>query len=140
MNKPPRFAPKISPTMKTVVLILTALALDCGSSFAQKKAAAPKPALPDPATVPVLSAPVLTAKNTSLVKVNVTSQPWNFRVPWQKVSPGARRGLGVLLEKHEILVTAQLIADATYIELEQADSGRKLPAKVKAVDYDANLA
>jgi S1-C subfamily serine protease len=79
------------------------------------------------------------AVNTALLKVNVTQQSWNQRIPWQKMSPNSRRGLGVLLEKNQILVTAQLIADATYIELEQADSGRKLPAKVKAVDYDANL-
>ncbi len=78
--------------------------------------------------------------NTSLLKVNVTNQSWNQRIPWQKNSPGARRGLGVLMEKNQILVTAQLVADATYIELEQADTGEKLSAKVKAVDYEANLA
>ncbi len=44
------------------------------------------------------------------------------------------------MEKNEILVTAQLVADATYIELEQASTGEKLAAKVKAVDYEANLA
>ncbi|WP_050031040.1 PDZ domain-containing protein [Verrucomicrobium sp. BvORR034] len=87
-------------------------------------------------------APIIEAagKNTALVKVNVTFQPWNYRIPWQKSSPGARRGLGVLLDGNRILVTGQIVADATYIELEQADTGRKIPAKVKAVDYEANLA
>ena len=124
--------------MKKTSSLLLALILSCGSTLAQKKEKG-RPAA-DAAPAPVAGAPVASARNTSLVKVNVTSQPWNFRVPWQKIQPGARRGLGVLLEKNEILVTAQLIADATYIELEQADSGRRLPAKVKAVDYDANLA
>src|SRR5688500_193036 len=92
--------------------------------------------------VAVVPMPIVEAagKNNSLLRVNVTYQAWNFRVPWQKTSPGTRRGLGVLMEKNQILVTAQIVADATYIELEQADTGQKLSAKVKAVDYDANLA
>jgi len=80
------------------------------------------------------------ADNTSLLKVNVTYQQWNSRIPWQKTSPGARRGLGVLLDGNQILVTGQMVADATYIELELANTGRRMPAKVKAVDYEANLA
>ena len=116
---------------------LGVLVLICSAAFAQQQN--PKAAAEEKAAEP---APVITAigKNTSLLKVNVTSQPWNHRIPWQKSPPGGRRGLGVLLEKNQILVTGQLVTDATYIELEQADSGRKLPAKVKAVDYEANLA
>lgn len=116
--------------------ILPLVALLAGTGFAQKAAA------PIEKEEPVSNIPIqqTTAENTSLVKVNVTNQPWSPRIPWQKTSPGARRGLGVLLEGNRILVTAQMVADATYIELEQAESGRKLTAKVKAVDYDANLA
>lgn len=116
--------------MKAILAVLALSAL-CPIAFSAEK----KP-VRDPAALAAVVAP----RNTSLLKVNVTQQPWNYRIPWQKVSPSSRRGLGVLLEKRQILVTAQLIADATYIELEQADSGRKLPAKVRAVDYDANLA
>ncbi|MCE9518889.1 MAG: PDZ domain-containing protein [Verrucomicrobia bacterium] len=111
--------------MKNLLIVSTTFALLTGALFAQKKPAA----TPDGATL-----------HSALLKVNVTQQAWNQRIPWQKTSPSSRRGLGVLLDKNQILVTAQLIADAIYIELEQAESGRKLPAKVKAVDYDANLA
>jgi S1-C subfamily serine protease len=79
-------------------------------------------------------------KTSSLLKVNVTYQAFSPHIPWQKDSPGARRGLGVVLKGNEILVTAQMVADATYIELEQPESGQKLTAKVKAVDYEANVA
>ena len=101
---------------------------------------AEKPAKAPTAIIEVPMPVITTGTNTSLVKVNCTQQAWNFRIAWQKVPPTGKRGLGVLLAGNRILVTAQLVADATYIELEQAESGHKLPAKVLAVDYEANLA
>lgn len=125
--------------MKKFSVSFCVLALLSGVAFGQQSKKAAAAASDDKAIEP---APIISAagKNTSLIKVNVTSQPWNHRIPWQKTPPGGRRGLGVLLGKDQILVTGQIVADATYIELEQADSGRKLPARVKAVDYEANLA
>jgi S1-C subfamily serine protease len=78
--------------------------------------------------------------SNSLLKVNVTYQSYSPHIPWQKDPAGSRRGLGVVLANNEILVTAQMVADATYIELELPESGQKLTAAVKAVDYEANLA
>jgi S1-C subfamily serine protease len=120
--------------MKKFLLSLSLLAALTATLPAQKVGKAPKPASDGP--MPVITA----GTNASLVKVNTTQQPWNFRIAWQKVPPQGKRGLGVLLSGNRILVTAQLVSDATYIELEQADSGKKLPAMVKAVDYEANLA
>lgn len=77
---------------------------------------------------------------TSLFRVNITSQGWNFIVPWQKTNPGTRRGLGALIEGNRVLVTAELAQDASYIELEQADTGRKITAKVESIDYECDLA
>lgn len=76
----------------------------------------------------------------SLLKVNVTYQTYNLQIPWQKESAGGRRGLGVVLPGNRVLVTAQMVADANYIELELPEGSQKLPAKVQAVDYEANLA
>jgi hypothetical protein len=76
-------------------------------------------AAPQQAREPVIN-------TSSLLKVNVTYQSHNQRIPWQKESAGGRRGLGVVLDGNRILVTAQMVSDATYIELE-------LP-------YEANLA
>lgn len=87
-----------------------------------------------------LAPPVPVVENSSLVKVNATSQSYSLHLPWQKESPSGRRGLGVVLENNRVLVTGQMAADATYIELELPDSGQKIPAKVLAVDYEANLA
>ena len=40
----------------------------------------------------------------------------------------------------KILVTAELVANSDYIELERADSGEKSVATVQVIDYEANLA
>jgi S1-C subfamily serine protease len=84
--------------------------------------------------------PQAVINTNSLLKVNVTYQNYNVQIPWQKESAGGRRGLGVVLPKNRVLVTAQMVADANYIELELPESGQKIPAKVEAVDYEANLA
>jgi hypothetical protein len=76
----------------------------------------------------------------SMLRVSVTSQGWNFGLPWQRLNPGTRRGLGALLPGNRVLVTAELAQDAQYVELEIAGSGRKLVSKVEAVDYELNLA
>ena len=41
---------------------------------------------------------------------------------------------------NKVLVTAQMVTDATYIELEKPDSSEKTSARVVTVDYEANLA
>lgn len=122
---------------------LFALLVSLGSLCAQpippdaKETPAPAPAR---GPVPLMLRQPAVMQPTSLVKVNVTYQSYSMQMPWQKESAGGRRGLGVVMEGNQILVTAQMVADSTYIELELADAGRKLPAKVLAVDYEANLA
>ncbi|MGV3662840.1 MAG: PDZ domain-containing protein [Prosthecobacter sp.] len=106
----------------------------------QKKRRTLLPTASGPSAPVVLAEPVPVVQNSSLVKVNATSQAYSLHLPWQKESPSGRRGLGVVLAGNRVLVTAQMAADATYIELELPDSGQKIPAKAIAVDYEANLA
>ncbi|WP_395741937.1 PDZ domain-containing protein [Prosthecobacter sp.] len=125
---------KLSQTF-VFLLILSAAGVQAQTPTAEapKKKRAPAPA------EPMAAAPQVVQSN-SLVKVNATSQPYSLHLPWQKESPSGRRGLGVVLAGNRVLVTGQMVADATYIELELPDKGMKLPAKVVAVDYEANLA
>lgn len=82
----------------------------------------------------------LPTPDTSCIRVNVTNQGFNFVRPWEKAPPIKRNGLGAVLEGGRVLVTAELIVNHTYIELEQADTGEKTPAKVIGLDYEVNLA
>ncbi len=76
----------------------------------------------------------------SVVRVNVTNQPWDFGRPWGKRPPYSRRAIGTVLTGNRVLVTAELVANANYVELETAEGGLKAPASVEVVDYEANLA
>jgi len=77
---------------------------------------------------------------SSVVRVNVTNQPWDFAHPWGKHPPYSRRAIGTILAGNRVLVTAELVANANYVEFETAEGGQKVPASVEVVDYEANLA
>ena len=79
-------------------------------------------------------------KLLSLVRVNVTGQPYDYFRPWQKKAPVSKRALGAVLSKGRVLVTADLISNQNYVELERAESGEKTAANVDVIDYEANLA
>lgn len=74
------------------------------------------------------------------VRVNTTLQEFNEVQPWDRKSPFQRRGLGALLPNNQILTTSEMVTNHAYLELESADGSEKIPAKVIAVDRDANLA
>src|SRR5438132_2674042 len=79
-------------------------------------------------------------KPLSLVRVNVTGQPYDYFRPWQKKAPVSKRALGAVLSKGRVLVTADLVTNQNYVELERAESGDKTAANVQVIDYEANLA
>jgi hypothetical protein len=76
----------------------------------------------------------------SIVRVNVTNQPWDFLRPWGKRAPFSRRAIGAVLPGGKVLVTAELVGNSTFLEFESPEGGAKVPATVDVVDYDANLA
>lgn len=92
------------------------------------------------ATAPKGPETVVKPKELSLVRVNVTGQPYDFVRPWQKKAPFSKRALGAVLSGGRVLVTADLVANQNYVELERAESGEKTAANVVVVDYESNLA
>lgn len=80
------------------------------------------------------------APSMSLVYVAATSQRHRFTTPWEKSPPARKRGLGVVIGKNRVIVTAEITADATFIEFERPSNGKKATAKVVARDYECNLA
>lgn len=89
---------------------------------------------------PAVPAAPGTQKQLALVRVNVTGQSYDYFRPWQKKAPFSKRALGAVLSKGRVLVTADLVSNQNYVELERAESGEKTAAKVQVIDYEANLA
>lgn len=120
-------------TLRTAALLL-ALTLQHLAAFSS-----PKPApSPTPSPTPTPAPPEVTAQ--SLLRVNCTNQSFNFFNPWLKKNPFSRRGLGTVIEGGRILVTAELVANATFIELEKSTDASKSSATVEAIDHSCNLA
>lgn len=101
---------------------------------------APVAITPEPAE-PALGEPVPKPSLIhSVVRVNSTSQAWNPGQPWEKQPPKRLRSLAAIIAPGQVLTTAEMVADATYLELESPEGTRTTQAKIIAVDYEANLA
>ena len=118
--------------MRTSVFFLVTLLATTPLLEAKKSAAVQK--------LPADIRGAVQAKEVSLVRVNVTGQPFDYFRPWQKKAPFSKRALGAVLPNGRVLVTADLVANQNYVELERAESGDKTAANVVVVDYEANLA
>ena len=75
-----------------------------------------------------------------ILRVSSTLQGYNIGQPWEKTSPYRRRGLGIVVGKNQILTTAEMVANATFIQLQTTDGEKSMTAKTIAIDYEANLA
>jgi len=95
-------------------------------------------------TLPVAINTPLAAKGAdpakSVVRVNVTRQGYNWLRPWQQPAPATHTAIGAVIAGPKVLVTAALVADQRYVELENIETGAKTRAEVAVVDYEVNLA
>jgi S1-C subfamily serine protease len=121
--------------MKTLLHFVIALFLV--QAAVQGGAIQPRLNSPSPTPSP---APAPEVTSQSILRVNSTNQVHDPRSPWQKKPPTGRRGLGVLIGDGSILVTADLVANSNFIELEKAENAEKSTAKVEHIDYESNLA
>jgi S1-C subfamily serine protease len=76
----------------------------------------------------------------SFVRVTTTSQSWNPGQPWEKNPPRTRGALAAIVGANQVVTTAEMAADATFIEFGTLDGTRHATARKVAVDYEANLA
>jgi len=76
----------------------------------------------------------------SVVRVQTTCQAWDFQRPWMKKAPISRSAVGAVLSGGRVLVTAELVANQSMVELGPPQGTEKVPGKVLAVDPEANLA
>lgn len=76
----------------------------------------------------------------SVLRVHSTIQYPDIRRPWLKKQPFTREGLGTIISGGRILVTADMAAHTTCIDLETPDKKAHATATVETVDEECNLA
>ena len=76
----------------------------------------------------------------SLVRVKVTRQAYDLNYPWRPTPAKTSRGVGVILKDRQVLVTADMVANHRFIELERIGTYHKIRARLVVADYEANLA
>lgn len=75
-----------------------------------------------------------------VVKVEADSQNPNYALPWQSGNFSAGIGSAFLIGRGQFLTNAHVVSNAERINILQYGSSRKIPAKVKYIAHDADLA
>lgn len=100
-------------------------------------------AAPAPAPEPLVTAEErkqLAAAYRGIVKVEVAVHMPDEKTPWQPGSFGRGNGTGFMVAPGLFLTNAHVVANAERIHLSPYADARKLPARVKHIAHDADLA
>ena len=77
-------------------------------------------------------------KNT--VMVEVTSQVWDYRMPWNPGTISSGRGAGFIVAGKKIITNAHVVSGARNITVQREADPRRYTANVKYVAHDCDLA
>ena len=76
----------------------------------------------------------------SLVRITVTTQDANYRVPWFPGNTGGGIGAGFVIDGERILTNAHVISNAKFITVEKDNDPTKYIGHVQFVAHDCDLA
>lgn len=79
------------------------------------------------------------AWENAVIHIEVTSKQYNYIQPWARTEAKVYK-CGVVIEDHQIITTAENLADQTLIRLKKQGSGLFSLGHVVWIDYQANLA
>ncbi len=75
-----------------------------------------------------------------VVRVYCTYQDPDYESPWQRLSPRASTGSGVIIGRNEILTGAHVVANATFVQVQKVSDPDKVVARIVAISHDSDLA
>ena len=76
----------------------------------------------------------------SLVYLQVSAYGYDEYYPWKRQDLAERTGYGCAVGEYDVLTTAGNVRDAAYIRVRVHGQNEFIPATVKVVDYESNLA
>lgn len=82
----------------------------------------------------------MSAAYRGIVKVEVVSRTPDYETPWQGGNFGRGTGTGFLVAPGLFMTNAHVVANAEKIDISLYADARRIPAKVKYVAHDADLA
>lgn len=75
-----------------------------------------------------------------VVGLEITFQAWDADRPWTKNTPGFRDATAVLVGDGRLLTTAQMVDQATFMQISTFGKPRSVEARILEIDHDVNLA
>lgn len=99
----------------------------------------PAPAAPQESAQPAAAAD-LSAEYKGIVKIEVAVHLPDFQKPWQSGKFGMGNGTGFMVSPGVFLTNAHVVANAERIHISPFADSRKIPATVRHVAHDADLA
>src|SRR5581483_1806095 len=76
----------------------------------------------------------------SLVRISVTEQEPNYKVPWMAGNIAAGVGAGFVISGNRVMTNAHVVSNARFLALEKEDDPKKYVATVQFVAHDCDLA
>lgn len=90
-------------------------------------------------TVTLADTPVASIRK-SLLRITVTMQDANYRVPWLPGGIGGGVGTGFVISGDRILTNAHVVSNARFITIKKEDDPKEYMATVKFIAHDCDLA
>lgn len=103
---------------------------------------ADKPAVSNLRTNKVMSAPAISINDQykGVVKIEVDSLTPDYSTPWDTGRYTGGRGTGFLIGENAFMTNAHVVSNAERIYISMYGDSRKIPAKVKFIAHEADLA
>ena len=76
----------------------------------------------------------------SVLRINVTAQEINYRVPWMPGSIFSGVGAGFILDGQRVMTNAHVVSNARFLTIEKENDPKKYPATVEHIAHDCDLA
>ena len=76
----------------------------------------------------------------SVIRINVSAQEINYRVPWMPGGSFGGVGAGFILKGQRILTNAHVVSNARFLTVEKENDPKKYPATIEHIAHDCDLA
>ena len=89
---------------------------------------------------PVKGTTPATEIRKSVIRITVTEQEPNYKVPWVPGNIGSGVGAGFVIEGQRVMTNAHVVSNSRYLSVSKEDDPKQYQARVEFVGHDCDLA